>query len=107
MIDRKKNAADEDTHKVMQQKEQEIDDFMKNFDGAMNETNVNIEKEEEIIETLLEHMSKTLKMQSNIDEADMKDVGDRLNDIVSKTKFISNNIIRATKMMTLDVLLAE
>lgn len=39
MIDRKKNAADEGTHKVMQEKEQEIDNFMKNFDGAMNETN--------------------------------------------------------------------
>lgn len=42
-------------------------------------------KEEEIIETLLEHISKTLKMQNNIDEADIKDVGDRLNDIVSIT----------------------
>ena len=49
LLDRKKNEADQDTHKVMQQKEKEIDDFMANFESTMQQTEEDIKKEEEII----------------------------------------------------------
>ena len=66
MLERKKNEADQDTHKVMQQKEKEIDDFMGNFEQTMAQTEEDMKKEEELIEVLLEHISKTIRISKNL-----------------------------------------
>ena len=91
LLDRKKNEADQDTHKVMQQKEKEIDDFMANFESTMQQTEEDIKKEEEVIEALLEHISKTMRISKNLGtRTDLDAVTDQIADTVGCTLRLGN-----------------
>ena len=72
----------------MQQKEKEIDDFMVNFEATMQQTEEDIKKEEEVIEALLEHISKTIRISKNLGtRTDLDAVTDQIADTVRMELF--------------------